>query len=142
MDDVEQLQKIDACFNNYLQRDCGDCGAHYSKNGGCCFGKRYDGSHEECRECPFGDDCKEEYEELNRLKTPVRTATTARTVIPANPARPVIMPAPSRQVLTQTVVEPVENDELFVRFLKDSVWGAFLGLSEAMRSFFQNHRWR
>lgn len=139
MDDAAQLQRMDACFNNYLDRDCPDCGAYRRNGGRCCFGKGFDPNDGECNQCRNEDDCQEEYELVNEPKQEQqRVVITA----PSTGARPQIPRPIPRSAPVVTVTVDGDKDELFMRFVKDSVWGALMGMAESMSTFFRTHRWR
>lgn len=165
---VEQL--IDECFADERVRDCESCPAARWKTGGtCCFGDpdKRDEDTSQCRTCHHFWECGEEvkaaYEEDMDVYTPRMAKTSSKpTRFTANPSpqrreqlvqlgglkkksRPVQRQGPPRATrpaapLVQQVEEALEQP-LAQRWMKDTIWGGFHGMSQASSWFFENYYW-
>ena len=160
---MDQTMKISQCLNGDRERDCSWCECHHSKNGKCCFGIRHEFNHPDCDACVLHQDCaalthgqrSQAYRPTAAAYAPprpvyatppqqgghqVRVATGARapamTSYGPQQGEPLLVPQPVRP-------KPLElnpNDNLFVRFMKVSSWGAGEGFFEMAVNFFRIRR--
>lgn len=54
----QQRSTIFNCLNGSGMRDCSSCGAHSSRNGVCCFGRKYEPGDDDCSRCRHKEDCE------------------------------------------------------------------------------------
>ena len=53
----QQWQSIQKCLSGESKQECSWCQHHYSKNGQCCFGIRYEYGHRDCEDCTLIENC-------------------------------------------------------------------------------------
>jgi hypothetical protein len=53
----EETRYISRCLNGEQSPDCNRCRYHYSQNGKCCFGLRYEYNHPQCKDCLINGNC-------------------------------------------------------------------------------------
>ena len=64
-----QRQIVQECFDGDRERDCTYCPAHYTKNGICCFGHKYEDDDAQCMSCPHNYDCSLDTARLERERS-------------------------------------------------------------------------
>lgn len=159
-------QLVQECFDGDRERDCDSCPAHYSKNGICCFGYRFEDHDSVCQSCPHVQDCsiltyELNYEQEGYMQDPPRrrvtinrpssssysygsgySPNTQRTVQVGQPTlkREGNLLANQQQRPQQKPVVQDKEIPFFKNLGLHAVWGAVEGCLEMMLGFFRGRR--
>jgi len=158
---VDEEQLISQCINGERFRDCKYCPASPNNGGGCCFGIRHEYGDPDCKACELEKECSpiahgvptRDIRPPSRIIYPRRQTANSRTSrvriqaggrsdspISSDPG-----PQPGEPLLVDKPYEPQPvqfnpNDNLAVRFLKVSSWGAVEGFFEMALNFCRKRR--
>jgi hypothetical protein len=152
---ISQRQLVQECFDGERERTCNYCPAHYTKNGICCFGQKFEYGDPQCVSCPHVPFCEPAMEQFlatqQQQSRPQRIMVNGGAQPASQPARglPVYGQARPAQsgapVLMQkaTIAKPIEsyNDMGFWQQMGlTAAWGAVEGALELLLGFFRTRR--
>lgn len=159
---TSEREIVQECFDGDRERDCDYCPAHYTKNGICCFGHRYEDDDRQCMECPHQFDCSRETMKHEQRETrPRRIQINKNRNRPAigNRLLPIVGQSAHREgsLLSKQAQQPkiqikkrepevlqeIEEQEqpgFWQQMGTHAVWGAGEGMLEMLLNFLRNRR--
>lgn len=143
------------CFEGDRERSCTYCPAHYSKNGRCCFGHRFEYDDPQCHGCLHCSACEQATARFQdqHAASPRRIVINRPTASPLRPGAAgtstvygqtapirrdggVIMP----QNRAAKPLQPSYEESFWKMMGLNAVWGAVEGALEMLLGFFRQRR--